>query len=693
MTLSGISIAFAPLLPWVVLILAGLLGLSMIGFAAFRRARGAIWRAVALAIVWLALANPSIVSEERQFKPDIAIVLVDDSPSQSIGDRRAQTERALAAVLEQARRLSDLEIRVVRCCGGAEATTANDGTKLFQALEHALADVPRRRYAGAILITDGEAHDAPSEFAGLAGGPVHALITGNKGEVDRRLVIVRAPAFGLVDKPVTVTIRVEDTDPAVAASVPVTVRRDGGAEQLLSVPSNQDYDLDVPIEHGGQTIVELSAAPGPKELTLVNNRAVVAVNGIRDRLRVLLISGEPHPGERTWRNLLKADPSVDLVHFTILRPPEKQDGTPINELSLIAFPIRELFEVKLNDFDLIIFDRYRRRNIVPKAYLQAIADYVQNGGAVLEAAGPTYATSLSLYYSPLGDVLPGEPTGKVFEQPFKAKLTDLGRRHPVTTGLEGAGAPGMEPSWGSWLRHVEVTPKHGQVVMSGVNDEPLMILDRVGKGRVAQIASDHIWLWSRGYQGGGPQAELLRRLAHWLMKEPELEEEDLQAALVGDRLQIAKRSLTAGDASVTVTDPLGAKQTVELKENGQGQAAGSLAVGPPGLYRIEDGARTALAAVGAINPKEFADVRATDALLAPVTEATGGGAIWIGSGAGPELRRVGEDRAAHGRDWLGLVEHRDYDVTGIRQVPLLPGIVVLVLGLGALMLAWRREGR
>ena len=107
-----------------------------------------------------------------------------------------------------------------------------------------------------------------------------------------------------------------------------------------------------------------------------NNRAIAVIEGIRDRLRVLLVSGEPHPGERTWRNLLKADASVDLVHFTILRPPEKQDGTPIKELALIAFPTRELFVDKLDQFDLIIFDRYRRQAVLPMAYLHNVADYV-----------------------------------------------------------------------------------------------------------------------------------------------------------------------------------------------------------------------------------------------------------------------------------------------------------------------------
>ena len=128
---------------------------------------------------------------------------------------------------------------------------------------------------------------------------------------------------------------------------------------------------------------------------------MVSIDGVRDKLRVLLVSGEPHAGERTWRNLLKSDASVDLVHFTILRPPEKQDGTPINELSLIAFPTRELFQQKINEFQLIIFDRYARQGVLPIIYFDNIARYVRDGGAVLVAAGPDYASPTSIWRTPL----------------------------------------------------------------------------------------------------------------------------------------------------------------------------------------------------------------------------------------------------------------------------------------------------
>ena len=306
---------------------------------------------------------------------------------------------------------------------------------------------------------------------------------------------------------------------------------------------------------------------GPDELTIENNRAVLSVNGVRDRLRVLLVSGEPHPGERTWRNLLKSDPSVDLVHFTILRPPEKQDGTPINELSLISFPTRELFEVKLKEFDLVIFDRYRRRGVLPPVYLQNIVEYVRDGGALLEAVGPSYAGPFSIYRTPLEKLLLGAPTGKLIDKPFRPQVTDLGQRHPVTANLPGT--RGEEaPTWGRWLRQIDIELARGNVLMSGADTKPLLVLDRFHEGRVAQFNSDHIWLWARGFEGGGPQAELLRRLAHWLMKEPELEEDDLRASFDGQNLKIEHRSLEMKDkVEIELTDPVGETRKLQLGES------------------------------------------------------------------------------------------------------------------------------
>src|SRR5437016_5903856 len=429
------GIAFAPLVPSYVLWAACAIALVIGTLLFFVRSRGAAVRALALALAVLALANPSFTKEDREPLTSVVVVVVDKSPSQTLGDRAAQTEAARAAVTQRLSRIQGLEVRTVEA-GAADGET--DGTRLFSGLSAALADVPPDRVAGAVLITDGRVHDVPAEAAQLGfTAPVHALITGRPGERDRRIQLVSAPRFGIVGQTQTVVLRVEDqgTRPG---PVQLTIRRDGETLETRNVMAGDPVRVQVPIPHAGQNIVEIEASPLEDELTTINNRAVVAIDGVRDKLRVLLVSGEPHAGERTWRNLLKSDASVDLVHFTILRPPEKQDGTPINELSLIAFPTRELFQQKINEFQLIIFDRYARQGVLPIIYFDNITRYVRDGGAVLVAAGSDYASPTSIWRTPLDAILPAEPSGNVTDRAFRPELTDLGQRHPVTRGLEGS---------------------------------------------------------------------------------------------------------------------------------------------------------------------------------------------------------------------------------------------------------------
>src|SRR5713226_9337804 len=701
---SAYALATAPFLPWWLIALLAGAAVLMLAPGIWRRARGVAWRGAAVAMLLAILCNPSLVEEKRVPLRDVAVVIVDESPSQEIGNRRQATEAALAALRERVRRERDLDLRVIRT-GKPQPGTGDDGTKLFTALSRTMSDIPRQRLAAIIMITDGQVHDVPATdpaaTAQELAAPLQILLSGHPDEHDRRLVVQQAPSFGLVGKEMPLTIRVEDLPEPTASSTGaperqarLTWRKDGGAPHQLMAPVGRDVPLLIPIDHGGPNVLELAVEPGPEELTLANNRAALVINGVRDRLRVLLVSGEPHAGERVWRNILKSDPSVDLVHFTILRPPEKQDGTPIRELSLIAFPIRELFDVKIDEFDLIIFDRYRRRSILPQAYLENIARYVKKGGALLEAAGPTFGTPMSLYRTPLGAVLPAEPTGNVYEEGFLPKVSDIGRRHPVTDELPGDSPDGKQPpKWGRWFRHVEAEPHRGVSVMSGLSDRPLLVLNREGDGRVAQLLSDEMWLWTRGFEGGGPQAELLRRVVYWLMKEPDLEENDLRAAVDGNRLIVTRQSLEKDDRPVQVTGPDGLLQTLTLAPQSGGRSSGSLPVAESGLYRVSDGTRTALAAAGALNPIELADVRTTDEKLKPAAQATGGGIHWIGPGALPDLRRVAPDRGSAGRNWIGFRANGDYVVTGVKEVPLLPGFLALLLALGTFIAAWRREGR
>jgi len=672
---------------WTAVAVALVLSLLLV----FARARAALIRAIALALFVLALANPSITREDREPLTSVAAVVIDKSPSQEFGDRLQQTEAARAALAERLGHIAGLEVRFVEA-GQADGET--DGTRLFTALSSALSDVPAERVAGAILITDGRVHDVPGEVAALGfAAPVHGLITGHKNERDRRVVLVTAPRFGIVGQTQTITFRVEDQG-APRGPAQVAVRRDGELIENRNVRVGGAVNVTVPIPHAGPNIVEIEASPLEGELTAVNNRAVVSIDGVRDKLRVLLVSGEPHAGERTWRNLLKSDASVDLVHFTILRPPEKQDGTPINELSLIAFPTRELFQQKINEFQLIIFDRYARQGVLPVIYFDNIARYVRQGGAVLVAAGPDYASPTSIWRTPLDIILPAEPNGRTTDGAFHARLTELGKRHPVTRGLEGAEQD--PPHWSRWFRLVDSRAAKGTTVMQGPENKPLLLLSREGEGRVALLLSDHIWLWARGYEGGGPHLDLLRRLSHWLMKQPDLEEEALRLIVRGRDLTVQRQTMSDSVSDVTLTTPSGKTRTVPLSPAEPGVWRSTIEANELGLWRASDGTLTALANVGPANPREFTEVTSTTEVLAPLANATGGGVMRVEAASGVHLPRIVGVRSSdtyHGDDWLGLRTREATVVRGIGVLPVFAGLIGLLLLVGALAATWMREGR
>ncbi|HYC80484.1 MAG TPA: hypothetical protein VEB65_01780 [Solirubrobacterales bacterium] len=639
----------------------------------------------------LALTNPVLQREEREPLPGVVALVVDESASQRLGDRTAQTEAAVAALKERLQALGGFEVREVHATERPEG----DGTALFSELTGLVDDVPPEQMAGAIFVTDGIVADVPADAASLGfNAPLHALITGAEGEHDRRIVLDRAPRFAILDEPQSLGYRVLDSDLPPGTQVRVQLRVDGTevATDLVSVGDN--HTIELPLDHAGRTIVELEVEAAENELALENNVAVAEMDVVREHLRVLLVSGEPHAGERTWRNVLKSDAAVDLVHFTILRPPEKQDGTPINELSLIAFPTRELFEEKIEEFDLIIFDRYQSRGVLPILYYDNLATYVRNGGAVLVAAGPDYAAGGSLYRTPLGPVLPAVPTGEIVEEPYRAQISPVGARHPVTRDLPGSKA--SPPDWSPWFRLVEADAIAGDVAMTGPGDRPLLVLAREGEGRVAMLLSDHAWLWARGYDGGGPHAALLRRLLHWLMREPELEEEALTAHAEGDDLVVERQTLAERAPEVSVTGPAGNTESLTLTEAEPGLWRGVVEEAALGLHRAEDGDLTVLAHMGPANPAEFQDVISTTERLAPIAEATGGSVRRIGDGAGislPRISAVSSRAPASGRDWLGLRRSEATVLKSVDQLPLLGGLLGLALLVGSFAALWYREAR
>ncbi|TXR47449.1 hypothetical protein [Phyllobacterium endophyticum] len=691
-----LSLDFQPLVSdtLLVLLLVPLIALTLAGI--YFRQRGSLVRLLAVVALGMALFNPIVVNEEREPVKSVVAVIADRSQSQAIGDRTADTDAALKEVQSELGRLPQFEVRTVETGRATENDDATS-TRLFQALNGALRDVPPTRIGGAIMITDGQVHDIPANIGGLGfNAPVHGLITGTPSEIDRRIQFVRAPRFGLTGKPQQMTYKVTAAGEADGARARVEVRVNGNEVSSQDAIIGQEMPLEVTLPRAGINIVEIVVDAVPDELTLVNNRAVAMVDGIRENLRVLLVSGEPHNGERTWRNLLKSDASVDLVHFTILRPPEKQDSTPINELSLIAFPTRELFVDKIEQFDLIIFDRYQHRDVLPLLYYDYINDYVQKGGALLIAAGPEYAGNMSIANTPLLSVLPATPTGNIEDKAFYPRLSELGKRHPVTRGLEGSTQE--PPRWSRWFRVIDVNQPEGTTVMDA-GDKPLLVLNHVGEGRVGMFLSDQGWLWARGFEGGGPHAALYRRIAHWLMKEPELEEEALTANGSGRNLEIRRQTMQKTANPASIITPSGKTRSIPLTETEPGVFTASVTTDEIGLYQVANGELTTLAHVGPVDAPEFSDNVSTTTKLDPLARETGGGTRRLrvtADQSGIEVPNIVASRgmaSASGDNWIGLRPTNETVLKSVDRLPLFSGF----LGLAAMILVlggmWYREGK
>ncbi len=676
------TIVFDPLIPWPLFVMVAVIAGLGILLALMRGLHGWPLRGLAGLVVLAALSGPSVQQEDRAPLSDIVLMIEDESASQRLSDRAEQTSSAADSLAAQIEARPNTELRRITVQDGQ----GDAGTELMTALTEALAEEPRARVAGIVALTDGRVHDADLPIDLPA--PFHVLLSGQEADWDRRLSVIGAPAFAIIGEPVVLTLRIDDLGAAPAGEpfAQLDISIDGDDAQRFRVPIGQDLELPVTLPHGGRNVIRFSLPKTEGELTDRNNAAVIQMNGVRDRLRVLLVSGEPHAGGRTWRNLLKSDSSVDLVHFTILRPPEKQDGVPVSELSLIAFPTRELFMEKIDDFDLIIFDRYKRRGILPSLYLENIAQYVRAGGAVLVSAGPDFASADSLFRTPLGAVLPATPTARVIEEPYLPLVSDLGNRHPVTSDLPQNG------DWGRWLRQIDVTATSGNIVMTGVEDRPLLILDRVEEGRVALLASDHAWLWNRGYEGGGPQLELLRRLAHWMMGEPELEEEALTASAVGQTMRIERRTLSEEVPPLTITGPDGTVTELPLSPSAPGRFETTFTGPEIGLYRLENGEQLSVIGLGPAAPREFVETIADSVALEPVITAMRGGVVRLEDGL-PSVRNVRAGRPAAGRGWIGLTPRAAYQTRDVRQTPILPAWLVLLLSAGLITAAWLREGR
>ena len=675
------SLNFYPFIPINLLFLLILLSLSVVFIGFKLRAPGNIFRATLICLILLSIANPIIISENRENIPDTVALILDLSPSQNINNRKSLAQNSYNSIKTELEKINNLDIRL-------KTINGKKGSKLFEPLASMVGDISSDRVAGAIIITDGQIEDAPSILENYNfKAPINIILTGEKQEKDRRLIIESSPRFGIVGEEIKIDIKVED----ISANTPnalVTINMNDEIEQSRSIPIGEIVTITMPLERAGITSLNIEVEPGKEELTLQNNKSVIEINAIRERLKVMLVSGEPNMGLRSWRNLLNSDPSVDLVHFTILRPPNKQDLTPVGELSLIPFPSRELFQANLNDFDLIIFDQYHLRGILPQFYLKNVVEYVVNGGALLDASGPEYAGPYSLSLSPLQNILPTEPTGDIIVQEFIPIMTNDGERHPVTANLKD----NINSNWGPWYRMVEGLTIAGDVLLEGPDARPLLVLNRVGQGRVAQILSDQSWVWTKSGVNKGPQADLLRRLVHWLMKEPELEENELSAKVDNDTILVTKNSLNLDKKPIISTSPDNIKEEIFLEDIGKGKQIGKILSPKEGTWKFSSGNSQISLIVGNSNSSEYLDVRTTDNIVKPIVSYTSGSINWVNNEKNiPKIKQIQKNKLTDNSKNIQLIKNEKYYVKNIQQSSLTPWYFILIFSLILLFLSWYRE--
>ena len=693
-------ISFQPLLPVNLILILAIIALIIILVGLFLRKRGSVLRLLALAALVLALANPVMVEEQREPIKSIVGVVVDRSPSQNYGTRTRDTDDALNALKEEFKKYPEYEPRFIEAASQSDMAVGTE-TKLFTPLNQAIADVPPALYAGTVLITDGQVHDIASVSGSVVNEkPINALITGQPDEFDREIKFVEPPRFGITNKKANISVLVNDKGRSTSSdkTATVSIKVNGDAVGQYNVTLGTPYPIELTIPHAGKNIIEAATEPLEGELTTANNETVTVIEGIRQNLRVLLVSGEPHNGERTWRDLLKSDASIDLVHFTILRPPEKSDNTPLSQLSLIVFPTTELFVDKINDFDLVIFDRYQHYDVLPLIYYDYVAEYVKNGGALLMATGPEFAGDTSLAQTPLISVLPTLPSGEIIEKPFRPSLTKDGMRHPVTRDLETKTM--NSGNWGRWMRQITGgDTSKSTVVMNGADNRPLMLLSHIGKGRVGMLLSDEGWLWARGFEGGGPYAALYRRMAHWLMKEPDLEEEALTASSNGNNLTIRRQTMADKPETATVTSPSGKTQTVTLEKQQEGVFVANLPTNEVGLFKITNGDKLALAHIGPMNSPEYAELISTDEKLTPIVFSSGGHITRLHAKASEKISMPGItpiDNSARTKnikaDTIALLKADQTKLVNTVQYSIYTGLLALFVCLLLLSGMWYKEG-
>ena len=638
-------------------------------------------------ILLILVFNPLINSMRKLHHKDILIVMYDKTQSvietKKI-DQLIKVKKNIKDIIVDEEKLEIVEIEV-------NNLNNKDGkiqTKIITNVQKAFQKLEKNRVAGVIIVTDGIIHDLDKIEEDFIDIPIHFFLLGNKNERDRSIITENIPEYAVVGKPIDFMFKIIDEN--FQEEVSASFILDGMQILTKTFITNINHQIKLPINHAGENLLEIKINNHPNEITFANNYKVFKINGIHEKLRVMLISGEPNMGLRNWRNILNSDPSIELLHFTILRPPSKRDLTPVKELALIPFPSQELFSADISKFSLIILDQYTLQGILPKKYLDNIVDYVIGGGAILNISGQEYLSDRSLLNSSLVNILPTRPE-EFFIGPFLPSLTDLGKRHPITNTLEKAF---KDNKWGKWFSFIKANKISGQTLMSA-NKYPLLIINEVSQGRVAQILSDQSWVWNKDRENKGPLVELLRNTIHWLLKTPELQENYLNVIKNNNFITLNLNSLNDGDTSAIITSPSGENLFVLMKDNKNGSLFGKFESTEYGKFNIKVNDIEKDFFIGITDSKELEKVSSSSFLINSFFEKNKQylySITWLGDSI-PKIVKVFNKNNIAGSNWVGLLEKKVQKNDTFINKELINWSLIMPLLLLLLFMCWYRENR
>ncbi|HEY5998298.1 MAG TPA: glutamine amidotransferase, partial [bacterium] len=418
------------------------------------------------------------------------------------------------------------------------------------------------------------------------GGGVPVVFVGvGAGERTRDVEIAAAepPAVAFAGSPAVIAVTVRSSGYA-GREVPLLLKR--GEQVLVS----RTLRLPPDGTELRESLEWTPPAPGAHALTLQvplldgeqiaeNNRADLSFDAVRDRIRVLVVSGTPSWSYRFLRGALKGDPSLDVVSFIILRSASDAVDVPQQDLSLIPFPTQKIFMEELPNFDLLIFDNFASQPYLPSAYLEKVEEFVRGGGGFWMLGGPLSYQGGRYQLTPLAPLLPvslpdAPAAGGGFRDvTVRPRLTAAGRAHPFFQGLVAQG--GEPPPLQGY--NVSGPAVRGAVVLAEVPVEggpaqPLVVIGRHGKGRVLSVLTDSLWDWAfeeagRG-RGSRPYLAFVRQAVRWSIGDPQLEparvEPERARVAPGEKVRARIRVLgedflpaASPDLSVTLKGPRG----------------------------------------------------------------------------------------------------------------------------------------